>query len=787
MQLKIDGKPYIYKHDCAPEESGRALTKTEIHDFLVCSLIESFEKRGTSCIRHTPDFNSGADFSYSKVGRTICGVVLLPPSSENDISKILGVLFSDSFSDIYPELAEGYKKHGSIPIFFIPELKCLDIDSVIPIAGGRYEIKFSPIQVLANRIPIQGENISEYEMYRGYARCWQSGDTSFLKDYVSTYFHGVSEFSFDEITSKEELLNRVERKHEELKTTHQSISTSLAKDNNTGEKGILFRLGGKDICFVTLSFSGYRISSSHTKFPPSDYEPWDKAYELYETHGDHHSPFVNDEDLPGFIKEMMENSTICLKLDTEVKFDDNAPVKTKVASLKFMCDADIDDIAYLALVAYNPFNNTNVFVSCYPYLKGKPIKVEIVDILEWDNKLEATIKCCYSHDDEEFYFHFFATDYYFNKEYYKIGAKIEIALAASTGNAKEASKGFTFEGQRAIEFLAKIGKEPTYNDKGELEPVRFSTENLVAYLPNDDKCPDMAEFQSPTRDLFYDSFYNNSINRCLIRLHNDPDLEAPLYFNDGFEPKKGEPIMGCLWLSGRLSDPCNMSNSVTKKITALQMEKTTVGFLQSLSKIKPRSIVDATSVLDTLKDLSIPEGKHLFGVRIGNTSRYKYEFFVADFSLLATIQSCINIDGFIGWESEHIFDDSTESLDTILNGNGINAVWQSFLLSIAGKFMPHSKTYSSEFSYILTKEDAEQGSRALNGQIRNLSLLPVFSKDKNGSGYFSVMVWDNGELYRQVYTYTIGSNRISFILDESYKVLDSVDYERDDSHFLFRE
>lgn len=787
MELKVNGMPYIYKHTCAPEETGRALTNDEIHEFLVNCLIESFERRGTSCIRHTPDFNSGADFSYSKVGRTVCGVVLIAGKTDEEMSALFDGLFSDRFADIYPELADGYKNHGSIPIFFISELKCLDNDTNTPIAGARYEIKFSPIQVLENEIPIKGENISEYEMYRGYAHSWQTGDTTFMKDYVSTYFHGISDFSFDEITSKEELLNRVIRKHEQLKTRHLSVSALLVRDNNTGEKGILIRQGGKDTCFVTLSFSHYRISGSHTKYTPSDYSPWDKAYELYETHGDHHSPFVNDEDLHGFIKEMMVNSTICLKLDTEVKFDDNASVKTKVASLKYMSNADIDDIAYLSLIAYNPFNNTNVFVSCYPYLKGTPIEVEIVDILEWDNKLEATVKCRYSHDDEYFNFHFFATDYYFNKEYYKIGAKVEISLAASSGNAKEASKGFTFEGQRAIDFLAKIGKEPTYNENGELEPVRFNTENLVAYLPNDDKCPDMAEFQSPTRDLYYDSFYNNSINRCSIRLHNDPDLEVPLYFNDGFEPKKGEPIMGCLWLSGRLSDPCNLSNSVTKKITALQMEKTTVSFLQSLSKIKPRSIVDVTSVLDTLKDLSIPEGKHLFGVRIGNTSRYKYEIFVADFSLLATIQSCININGFIGWESEHIFDDSTESLDTVLNGNGINAVWQSFLLSIAGKFMPHNKTYSSEFSYILTKEDAEQSSWALNGRIRNLSLLPVFSKDKSGSGYFTVMVWDNGELYRQVYTYTIGSNRISFILDESYKVLDSVDYERDDSHILFRE
>lgn len=48
------------------------------------------------------------------------------------------------------------------------------------------------------------------------------------------------------------------------------------------------------------------------------------------------------------------------------------------------------------------------------------------------------------------------------------------------------------------------------------------------------------------------------------------------------------------------------------------------------------------------------------------------------------------------------------------------------------------------------------------------------------------MVWDKGDLYRQVYTYTTG-NKISFLFDESYKMFDSFNTEIDDSHILFRE
>lgn len=788
MQLKVNGKPYIYQHKCAPEDSDRILTDTEIHEFLVSCLIESFEKRGTRCIRHTPDFNSGADFSYIKVGRTVRGVVYYIPERDNKkISDLFGDLFSSRFYDLYPQLAEGYEKHGSIPIFFMTEMECLDNRTNEPIAGGRYKIKFTPIQVLENRIPTKGENISEYSMYKGYASSWQTGDTSFMKDYVSSYFHGYSDFSFDEITSKEELLTRVSCKHEQITTTHQSITAFLIKDKDNGEKGILIRLGENDTCFVTLSFSNYRISRSHTKSVPSNYEHWNKAYELYETHGDHHAPFINDEELRGFLNIMIKDSSLCLKLDTEVKFDDNEPLKTKVASLKYICDEDIDDIAYLALIAYNPLNNSNVFISCYPYLKGIPVKVEVLDVLEWDNRLEATIKCRYSDNDEEFDFHFFATDYYFNKDQYKIGRELEISIAATSGNVKEASKGFSFEGKQAIDFLAKIGEKPTYKENGEVESVKFSTENLVAFLPNDEKCPDMAEFQSPTRDLMYDSFYNNSVNRCVIKIHNDPNLEVPLYFNDEFTPKNGAPIMGWLWLSGRLSNPCEFSPSPMKLIEILDMEKTSSKFIKAISKIIYRSLVDVTPLLGILENLSIPEGKHLFAVRVGNADLFYYELFAADFSLLTTVNGLINRDGFIPQELEYKFKSLTQELNTVLNGYGVNSVWQSFLLSMAGRYMPFNKAYSSKSHYILTEEDAQKSSKALNGRLDYFSLLPVFSKDKDGSGYFAVMLWDKGELYRQIYTYTVRKNNISFQFDESYKVFDSFNTERYDSHILFRE
>lgn len=783
MQLKVNGKPYIYTIECSRKERGRQLTDAEIHDFLVDCIIESFEKKGTKVIRHTPDFNSGVDFSYTKIGKTVCGIVAY--FDKNDIDDQLHKFYEENL----PRLNEGYDKHGSIPIIYFAEIKCLDTEDGDILAGGRYENSFHPQQIRYKSIPMRGDNVSEFEMYMGYANSWGTGNVTFLKDYVKDNFHGISDLAFDEITSKEELLAHVALNHESYKTRNISICPMLVIDKDSGDKGILIRLDGKDKCFVTLEFDKFRISKSHTHQPPTNYEEWLKGYELYGTHGDHHAPFVDDADLLTFVKDMLEDSKLCLKLDTEVVFDDANPVTTRVAALKYMGDEEIDDTAYLALLAYNPTAQTNVFVSCYPYLKGVSIFVEIIDVLEWENNLEATIKCRYKVRDDEFHFHFFATDYFFNKKHYKIGNRIEISLVASSGNAKEASKGFTFEGQKAIDFLTKMGKRPTYDANGEVEPVKFSTENLVAFLPHDDKCPDMAEFQSPTKELVYDSFYNNSVNRCLIKLHNDPDLEVPLYFNDDFAPKNGELLCGWLWLSGRLSDPCGTMDrySPTKMANNLMLSDISESFLNEIGKLKYRSVIDFSPVLNVLPDISIPKGKSLFAIRLGNSSRYSYELFLANFSELVALQGFINPNGFIDGVEEDKVSEYMLKTQFGLLGKDRSAVWQAFLLSIMGKFMPYSKTYSWEFSYILTKEEAEKSSNAMHGKILAHKLLPTFSKDKCDSGYFTVFAWDAGELRRLVYTYIINNGVIRFLLDESYLVIDTIDYFSDESNILFRD
>ena len=53
---------------------------------------------------------------------------------------------------------------------------------------------------------------------------------------------------------------------------------------------------------------------------------------------------------------MMKDSTVCLTTDTDVSFDKGEEALTRVASLKYIGDADIDDMGYLALIALSSFS-----------------------------------------------------------------------------------------------------------------------------------------------------------------------------------------------------------------------------------------------------------------------------------------------------------------------------------------------------------------------------------------------------------------------------------------------
>ena len=272
--------------------------------------------------------------------------------------------------------------------------------------------------------------------------------------------------------------------------------------------------------------------------------------ELYQNHGDHIEAIMPAEDfLKEHLQKVISESKVCRKVRTEVSIEELKSERTDVCSLMY----GEPPMRMLTLLAYSPKGQVNQFVSIYPVLSGKTIRVRIDRVLEWDNQLEATIECSVG----GFEFAFFAVDYYENKKAYSEGDEISLELSALGCKVKEALRGFSFEGKQAIDWLAKMGKTPTFDKDGNVEPIQFNTEKLVTFMNYDSKCPDEAEFQSPVEEILESELMGIRFYRVSITLHkgeDDKEIKIPLYFRKNMFPaiKDNNPVSGWLWVIGHI-------------------------------------------------------------------------------------------------------------------------------------------------------------------------------------------------------------------------------------------
>ena len=272
---------------------------------------------------------------------------------------------------------------------------------------------------------------------------------------------------------------------------------------------------------------------------------------LYQTHGDHidaimpTSVFMKD-----YLQRVLSDSKVYRKVRTVVTTDEIPSEKTDVVSLLH----GQGNMSMLSLIAYSSQKESNIFMSTYPLLKGKSIQVIIDDVLEWDNGIEATI-CCSVGD---FRFAFFAMDYYENKKSYVAGDSLSMDVSALGCKVKEASRGFSFEGQQAVDWLAKIGQKPDIDPSGNIQPVKFSTERQSVVLGKSVRCPDEAEFQSPITGISSTSLLNVDFYLADITISRGEDgsgINIPLYFRRDMFPtvKENDPVSGWIWVLGQLT------------------------------------------------------------------------------------------------------------------------------------------------------------------------------------------------------------------------------------------
>jgi hypothetical protein len=787
MLLREDGKPYIYVHQCDPSEVGRELSREEIVAFATDCLVKTYEMKGYNVIRHTEDFNSGADFSFTQYGKTYLGKVVY---SANDEEKhaIYDKMYARIPDTDFAKLRKGHDEKGSSPIAYFAKIKCHTTNGGKFVAGGDYEIYYYPFEWMYEYIEPDGEYISEYEMYKGYAESWVSGDTTFMRKYVRAIFIGQSELSFDDITSKPFLLELVEHEHAKWEERGCKLSYELVRDTDNDRCGILMKINNKNIAFVSLNFSEFSIASSHTYAPPKSYETWNGKHELYQTHGDHHAPFVDDDELMNFVKDMLQDSSVYCVKQTDVTFDNNRKLNTQVFCSNYANYDEIypDEIEYRSMSAVNKEEKHLEFITCFPYLEGVPTVVTILEVLEWDNQVEATIKCRFENGDESFDFHFFATDYLYHKDRYKIGKEIEIGLAASCGNAKVASKGFDFEGQKAIDFLSKLGEEPDYDDNGNVKPLHFSTEKMVMYMANDEKCPDMGTFQSPTDEYKYREGLFNGGHFCIdtITLNTATNLKVPLYYNDDCGNTQGEGITGWLWLTGRLSNPTyTKDNGVPTEVqeTFLEIVKQFVNTAINLTK---RTLANASNLLHCLKHIAVDEGTALYTLKVGKKSRYHFQLICVKPDEVFHLLNKIDSDGFIS-EAEAM--ELPSLLERIHVDKTKSSVWEAFLLDVLfQRYMPFECDYFDKKPIITKGMVSNLPALAFNDCTHD-TFYPDILAQNDRFGFVSIYSWHKGEIVRDVYAINKNDDQVRFKLDGSYTVYPLLNSIKHTENIRFRD
>ena len=272
-------------------------------------------------------------------------------------------------------------------------------------------------------------------------------------------------------------------------------------------------------------------------------------------HGDHIGAIMEPRDfLANHLTRLLNTSELVNKCFTQAVSDTANGEKTNVFTL---AKRD-NDITWVGLIVEG--KDTNEFVSCFPLLKpAGRVKAKIVEVGEWTNMVEATITCeidDYDGENEGIELSFFATDYARNKARYIVGEYCYIDLAAIAYSAHEGERGFSFEGQKAIGFLSKIGQAPDYDENGNVQPVHFNTENLVQFLNHNDDYPDDVQFQSPITNITSINTVGVDLYRCEMLFKHYPDRKLALYFKREFipEPTDGMPVAGMMWLQGSISD-----------------------------------------------------------------------------------------------------------------------------------------------------------------------------------------------------------------------------------------
>lgn len=743
MRLKINGKPIVHHHNCSPNRHGHKMTLQELHDFAVEALIDEYKRADyKEVVRHSEDFNSGADFSFRDLGTTICGKVVYAQDYKINLKNIdVTLLYSN------------YRKGNIVPRLYLASAYCTSSKDGALVCGGDYIFQFHAETVMLDEVnPELDEILSHTELVQKYIELWETGDTSIVLKYFHKNFRCYPVNCFNpSVSRKEYLLFFAENSR--LSNHLKAFTMCLCKSTKTGEIGILVKCSNSEQNYiVSLKTEDGRIKRSWTHKATPEFIEYSPQQVLYQSHGDHISAIMPTSE---FIKDLLPKLIHDSILYREIVINGQ-----KIFSLRYVAGG----YDFLTLFEQKAGDDSSEFVSAYPYLPGNTITVEIDSVLEWDNQLEATILCHVN----DFRFAFFATDYYANRELYVANSIVNVNMSAIGIKVRPGEEGFSFEGQQALDFLVKIGKQPEINAKGEVEPINFSLKELVAFLNKDVKCPDEAEFQSPMSNIEQLSILGVRFNKADIFINRDNDVVIPIYFSEAQlgAPSINHPLSGWLWLMGRTQ--LSKDDNVIEELCSIGIK-----FRNAIRAYDFKNFNELNFLLKPLEGVSLPADFDLDAISIGDNfgsymrlyaTRNKREF-KPQINSKGEVTNIMEEDMYLCGTVPNNVAKAIPPLEDFLIVSNTNAgIWSAFLLSVSYHILPlvrHAVNFA--FDYIFSLEDVDRIYDVNCSKYRNKDILPLITYSNEDSGVLRISYWSfRSGLVRETYQFAWAHNAVEF-------------------------
>ena len=614
MRRIKNGEPVFHTHECSEDRKGKVMTAEELHDFAVQVLMEEYSDTNAEVVKYDKKDSNEADFYFVNSGKRPNFSVGAFGEKKVNVLVVYKEETDKDIADIDTSwMVEEYRRTGAIPRVTFANAWCIYGEDKTQngkpaLCGGDFCFKYYSVSLLPDEKnePL-AKNLSDIELANMYSEAWRKFDASIVEPYLDKDFHYGSDWVFDEMPSRKEYLDYFTAKLATVKSKASQMAMGVCRNHQTGDVGVIIK-DGDVVSVIYLTISEGRITSGIMKEHDKHFKVIDPDEELYMNHGDHLDCIMPSNRLiQKYLHPIIQEAKAWRTARTAVTTEDMYEERTTVFSLMY----GTGDVRLLATIAASKKNKRNEFMSIYPFGNGVPYEVTIDKVLEWDNQIEATVLCSIG----EFEFAFFPIDYYCNKEKYQEGEKLTVDLSALGMKVEEAQRGFQFEGQQAIDWLAKIGEKPNYDEDGNVEPVKFSMENMVAFFNKNSKCPDEAEFQSPAGEIIESSsvlgvdFFKTDVI-IFRRDTDDGELQVtiPLYFRRDFFPtvQKADPIRGWLWITGSVVGQHEQEGFDNKEEPTLA--KLAADFEEYMDSINIDQVDDLMGALSELPLLKIRRG-----------------------------------------------------------------------------------------------------------------------------------------------------------------------------------